>query len=87
MQQLSEKVYTFSIVGQFLLLSEEDFKRMLPELINWHREVKKMGFKDYELHNLKLKWIDDGKVNDVIFEDKISDVVTERTWLTRESEK
>lgn len=73
---MSEKVYEFKTVMDFLQLTEEQFKRFLPDFINWFVLRKKLQAEQAALNDefgrlLKItldpviKWIDDGKVGEV----------------------
>lgn len=73
---MSEKVYEFKTVVDFLQLTEEQFKRFLPDFIHWFAIRKKLQAEQAALNDrlggiLKItpepiiKWIDDGKVGEV----------------------
>jgi hypothetical protein len=86
-----ESVFSFTKVGHFLFLTEEEFERMIPEFINWHRQVRKYCIEEdldeQDVSDIVMKWVDDGKVGDVIVENKFSENYTERFWLSGGSEK
>ena len=73
---MSEKVYEFKTVMDFLQLTEEQFKRFLPDFIHWFILRKKLQTEQATINDglggvLKItpepviKWIDDGKVGEV----------------------
>ena len=73
---MSEKVYEFKTVMDFLQLTEEQFKRFLPDFIHWFAIHKKLQPEQAALNDglgglLKItleptiKWIDDGKAGEV----------------------
>lgn len=73
---MSEKVYEFKTVMDFLQLTEEQFKRFLPDFIHYFALRKELQAKQAMLNDgfgglLKItpepviKWIDDGKVGEV----------------------
>ncbi len=73
---MSEKVYEFKTVMDFLQLTEEQFKRFLPDFASWFAIRKKLQAEQAALNDrlggvLKItpepviKWIDDGKVGEV----------------------
>ena len=73
---MSEKIYEFKTVMDFLQLTEEQFKRFLPDFTSWFAIRKKFQAEQAVLNDrlggiLKItpepviKWIDDGKVEEV----------------------
>ena len=73
---MSEKIYEFKTVVDFLQLTEEQFKRFLPDFVHLFALRKKFQAKQAMLNDgfgglLKItpepviKWIDDGKVGEV----------------------
>ena len=73
---MSEKVYEFKTVMDFLQLTEEQFKRFLPDFIHWFAIRKKLQAEQAAINDglgglLKItldptiKWIDDGKAGEV----------------------
>lgn len=73
---MSEKIYEFKTVMDFLQLTEEQFKRFLPDFIHWFVLRKKLQAEQDALNDgfgglLKItldpviKWIDDGKPGEV----------------------
>lgn len=73
---MSEKVYEFKTVMDFLQLTDEQFKRFLPDFASWFAIRKKIQTEQAALNDrlggvLKItpepviKWIDDGKVGEV----------------------
>ena len=73
---MSEKIYEFKTVIDFLQLTEEEFKRFLPDFIHWFILRKKLQTEQAAINDglggvLKItpepviKWIDDGKVGEV----------------------
>lgn len=73
---MSEKIYEFKTVMDFLQLTEEQFKRFLPDFASWFAIRKKIQAEQAALNDrlggiLKItpepviKWIDDGKVGEV----------------------
>ncbi len=73
---MSEKVYEFKTVMDFLQLTEEQFKHFLPDFASWFAIRKKLQAEQAALNDrlggvLKItleptiKWIDDGKAGEV----------------------
>ena len=73
---MSEKIYEFKTVMDFLQLTEEHFERFLPDFASWFAIHKKLQAEQAALNDgfgglLKItpepviKWIDDGKVGEV----------------------
>lgn len=73
---MSEKIYEFKTVMDFLQLTEEQFKRFLTDFTSWFAIRKKFQAEQAVLNDrlggiLKItpepviKWIDDGKVGEV----------------------
>lgn len=73
---MSEKVYEFKTIMDFLQLTEEQFKRFLPDFIHWFAIRKKLQAEQAAINDglgglLKItpepviKWIDDGKAGEV----------------------
>lgn len=73
---MSEKIYEFKTVMDFLQLTEEQFERFLPDFASWFAIRKKLQAEQAALNDgfgglLKIipepviKWIDDGKVGEV----------------------
>ena len=73
---MREKVYEFKTVMDFLQLTEEQFKRFLPDFASWFAIHKKLQAEQAALNDrlggvLKItpepviKWVDDGKVGEV----------------------
>lgn len=73
---MSNKIYEFRKVEDFLQLTEEQFNRFLPDFIHWFILRKKLQTEQAAINDgfggvLKItpepviKWIDDGKVGEV----------------------
>ena len=73
---MSDKIYEFRKVEDILQLTEEQFKRFLPEFIHWFAIRKKLQAEQAAINDglgglLKItpepviKWVDDGKVGEV----------------------
>lgn len=73
---MSEKIYEFKTVMDFLQLTEEEFKRFLPDFIHWFSLRKKLQAEQAALNDVfggrlkitpepVIKWIDDGKAGEV----------------------
>jgi hypothetical protein len=73
---MSDKIYEFRKVEDILQLTEEQFKRFLPDFIHWFAIRKKLQAEQAAINDglgglLKItpepviKWVDDGKVGEV----------------------
>ena len=73
---MSEKIYEFKTVMDFLQLTDEQFGRFLPDFVHWFGLRKQLQVEQAALNDglgglLKItldpviKWIDDGKPGEV----------------------
>ena len=72
-EERPHREFVFYHIVDFLKLSEEDFKRLMLELPNWHREIKKLN-KNGDFDYIGLRWIDDGQLHDVAVDTYFSDI-------------
>jgi hypothetical protein len=72
MKTTENRNFYFAKISDFLQLSEEEFASLIPEMINWHRECRKLVKDDVEnfptnFFDTFIWHADDGNVAEVFY--------------------